>query len=168
MDAARLTLNATLARLAKEENLSEHAPPLGRRQLACRSVYLMPGLVQWFRTVLPKLIAMDGQNIDPRGQVASLLKQFVAGERMDHEHLLKKLEPLGKDIWELKTPDVRIFGFFISKDHFLAVVADSMELTKTYDLYRGYVNFASDERERMGIPEALRMRGASYNDVISV
>ena len=43
-------------------------------------------------------------------------------------------------VWELKTDDIRVFGWFPRKDCFVGAVADDATRIKTLKLYYGYAN----------------------------
>jgi len=77
------------------------------------------------------------------------------------------MRPKEADVFELVTPDVRIFGWFPRKDVFVAVAGDVMENTHGHDLYPGYRNMVIRQRELLDLDEPKWTPGASENDVIS-
>jgi hypothetical protein len=71
-------------------------------------------------------------------------------------------------IWELKTEDIRIFGFFHKKDCFIGVVADDATRIKTYDLYHGYANVNCRRfREAIDLDNPKCVLGDDPNAVVS-
>ncbi|KQT48767.1 hypothetical protein ASG43_07890 [Aureimonas sp. Leaf454] len=158
---------ATIAKLRERGELIPYKPTLGKREFYDRDLYIVPELKTWFSTVLPTLVQIDESDIQPKLQVASLLKQFVTGRQLQKYRQFKRLKPIGRDVWELKSPDVRIFGWFFRKDFFIAVCADSMERTKVEELYEEYICRALDTRAALDLDEPKHVAGADYNDVIS-
>jgi hypothetical protein len=158
---------ASTVTLRGEGLLLPYKPTLRNREFYDRDLYIYPGLMTWFSDVLPTLIQLDETDIRPMAQVSALLRQFVTGKQLTRYRQFKRLRPVGRDVWELKTPDVRIFGWFYRRDFFIAVCADSMERTKSSELYEGYINCVLDAREALALDEPKHIPGADYHDVIS-
>jgi hypothetical protein len=58
-------------------------------------------------------------------------------------------------VGELKTPDVRIFGWFLKRDCFVAVFGNWTDVVKDHDLYRGYRIAIRRPRRELGIERSL-------------
>ena len=62
------------------------------------------------------------------------------GASIAHWNQAHIMRPNRNGVWELKTPDVRFFGWFACKDCFVAAEAASAEQVKAHSLYHGYSN----------------------------
>ena len=71
-------------------------------------------------------------------------------------------------MWELKTPDIRVFGWFLKKDCFVAVFGDWADRVKEHDLYRGYRIAIRRLRRELNVDDTLCVQGVSPSDVLSV
>ncbi|MBU1375905.1 MAG: hypothetical protein KKE02_15545 [Alphaproteobacteria bacterium] len=95
--------------------------------------------MKWLTERLPKEISQWGVESTPEEQVAALLEDFCGGGELAVGPRFHILYP-GKDgVWELKSPDARIFGWFVHRDCFVGYVGDTAERVKKYGLYAGYV-----------------------------
>jgi hypothetical protein len=108
--------------------------------LEFREFYASPDLHRWIVDVLPGMPTFWGIQLTPAEQFDALAEIFCAGERLSYGLHFKPLTHIVDGIWELKTDDIRIFGFFHRKDCFIGVVADDATRIKTHGLYRGYAN----------------------------
>jgi len=82
--------------------------------------------------------------------------------------MFKRLRPHGHDVFELKAPDVRIFGWFHERDRFIAARGASMEDVKNHDLYLGFVGEVDRARAALDLDEPKCLWGAGEDDVVSV
>lgn len=146
---------ATIEELCAKKQAEVVTGVLGPRQMFERKIFLLPSAAKWMREILPSL-EPDGyvsDAITPKQQTYQLFKDFIAGEDMfGTEMHPKPLRPSNKDhgIWELRTPDLRFFGWFCAKGKFVvAYVATKAELLKkgSYDEYREKSVMARNEME---------------------
>jgi len=159
---------ATLAHLCDEHKaLVELTIRLRSREYAERSFYASPDLFKWLKNDLPGLQQIDGSDAHPREQFFILLRHFVTGKPMIRNRMFRHLRPLERDVFELKTADLRIFGWFLSRDRFVAVAADSVERIKRHDLYAGYIGVVERFRDSLDLDEPKCLWGASDTDVVS-
>jgi hypothetical protein len=105
-----------------------------------RTIYASPNLHQWITGTLPGMVSAWGIELTPEEQVFALATSFCAGERLVFGTQFKPLTHITDGIWELKTDDIRIFGWFSRKDCFIGAVADDATKIKKHDLYFGYAN----------------------------
>jgi hypothetical protein len=105
-----------------------------------REFYASPRLHAWITGTLPGMASMFGLELTPHEQFVALAEIFCAGERLSYGHQFKPLTHITDGVWELKTEDIRIFGWFSRKDCFIGVVADDATRIKTHNLYVGYAN----------------------------
>jgi hypothetical protein len=88
---------------------------------------------------LPRLAATWQTELTCQEQVVDLTEMFCAGDELDSTTQFHVLRPYEHGVWELKTGDVRIFGWFPKKDHFIGVVAHDAYFVKRHDLYHGLI-----------------------------
>ncbi len=122
-----------------------------------RQFYASPQLHKWINDVLPTLSSSWNLELAPLEQFVDLMETFCAGERLMYGLQFKPLVHITDGIWELKTADVRIFGWFQKKDCFIGAVADDATRIKKIDLYRGYANVTTK-----GFLEALDLDDPKY------
>jgi hypothetical protein len=134
-----------------------------------RLLYGTPQFVGWLREVL------DGAQPSRRlvqasaaEQLDDLFHSFLRGDRLVFTRQFRVIRAEENAVWELKTPDLRIFGWFMAKDCFVAVFGNWADTIKDHDLYRGYRIAIRRLRRELGIDASLCVRGNSPDDVVSV
>jgi hypothetical protein len=70
-------------------------------------------------------------------------------------------------IWELKTADLRIFGWFNVLDHFVGAAADTTDRVKQHNLYYGYAGETARFRDGLDLDPPKFIPGADPNAVVS-
>lgn len=160
-----LTLMATSLHSLPTGLLIKLEVPLDAGEREVREIYLSPKLRDWLASTLPTLPSQwDLKNQSPEMQVDALTHIFVAGEPLAFDSQFNVLAPCEKGVWELKTPDVRIFGWFVEKDVFIGVVADDATFVKVHGLYSGYRDEVVRFRDQI---ELEYIEGDHPNDVVS-
>lgn len=81
-----------------------------------RKVYVTPSFAQWVGHDLSAVVASDLSQASPRSQLNSELEAFCIGRVLVMPLDFHCLEPSSSCVWQLKTPDLRLFGWFIKKD----------------------------------------------------
>jgi len=112
-----------------------------------RELYAYPAqgapnyVLTWLRDTLPGLVSSAiGADETPEEQLYALLELYTVGERLNIG-MYKPMRPQTDGVWELRTTDTRLFGWFHRRDCFIAVFADETErLHKYHSLYVGYRN----------------------------
>ena len=101
-------------------------------------------------------------------QVDGLVDVFCSGDTLTYGEQFKPLTHIKDGVWELKTPDIRIFGWFNRKDCFIGVVADDATRIKTYHLYHGYANVTTARfRDALDLDEPKYVTGDDPHAVVS-
>lgn len=75
--------------------------------------------------------------------------------------------PSEHGIWELKTLDVRFFGWFPERDTYIAARVDSFERVKVHGLASGYRNETVLARAELDLDEPKFVQGGDLTDVVS-
>jgi hypothetical protein len=134
-----------------------------------RLLYGTPQFVAWLREVLE-----GAQPSRPLGQAFAaeqlddLFHSFLRGDRLVFTRQFRVIRAEENAVWELKTPDLRIFGWFMTKDCFVAVFGNWADTIKDHDLYRGYRIAIRRLRRELGIDASLCVKGNSPDDVVSI
>lgn len=131
-----------------------------------RSIFVSPRLRAWIETILPTLESSWVEET-PAEQLDALISQFALGEPLTYSWHFKPLVHLADGIWELKTGDLRIFGWFPVKDTFIAVDADMKERIRDLAMYRPYCEQAARFREALPLNEPKFVPGDDPNAVVS-
>ncbi len=159
---------ATLIELCKQNQLFQLDPQLGLSVTEERFVYLIPDVKQWFVNVLPATGSTWDITTSPIEQVDALMATFCSGDPLAVGRAFKHLvfrDAFG--IWELKTADVRLFGWFPQKDHFIASGCGLTQIIKEVKLYHGYSTKAQRDRKLLDLDEPKFIPGGNPDDVVS-
>lgn len=133
-----------------------------------RAIYVSPDLHRWITDMLPGMASACGVELTPGEQVFALAELFCAGERLAYEFQFKPLTHIVEGVWELKTTDVRIFGWFSRKDCFIGAVADDATRIKEYHLYFGYADVTTRRfRDGLDLDEPKYVAGDDPHAVVS-
>jgi hypothetical protein len=134
-----------------------------------RLIFGTPDFIDWLRTLLegaePEHRLGD---TTPAEQVDQLFHAFISGKPLNHLRQFRFIRAEKNAVWELKTPDVRIFGWFLQRDCFVGVFGDWADRVKDHDLYRGYRIAIRRVRRELGVEDNLCVKGISPSDVISI
>ncbi len=124
-------------------------------------------LVKWFRDVLPNLTARWTTEVRPDEQLDTLLAKYASGAVLYYLNDLKCLRSHGRSVWELRTDDVRIFGWFPFKDCFVGVVAGSAGDVKVDREYDKCIEQVVAFRDALDLNEPKFVKSEKVDDVIS-
>jgi hypothetical protein len=130
-----------------------------------RLIYGHPRFRAWMENVLPNLAA-DGFFAgapSPREQVDALLHRFIAGYAIQ-SFPPKCIKPEHNGVWELRTYDVRVFGWFWRRGVFIASHADTKSNCKG-GLYPTYRNGSVSDRNLLDLDPPKFITGV-LNDVL--
>jgi hypothetical protein len=159
---------ATLERLCDAGTLTKIEIALPRRYEPGRIICAFPVVIAWIENELPT--AASNWNLDetPNDQFGVLLAEYIGGQSLQRD---KRFSPLsgGKDgVWELKTADIRVFGWFYRIDMFIAARINFAWTVKESNLYHGYRGEVCRERDAINLDEPKFITGNNPDDVISV
>jgi hypothetical protein len=158
---------ATLVELVIGGSLLKADPALSFRELETRCIYLLPKAHKWLSEILP--VTDSNWNIEetPAEQFDTLIYEFCSGVSLPVGKRFKALIHRGGGLWELKTADLRLFGWFIKKDCFVVSDCDTAGRVKQVGLYRGYCDQAEQRRNLLDLDEPKFIAGDNPDDVIS-
>lgn len=132
-----------------------------------RLIYASQRFRDWILQTLPTLGSTWNLEELPDQQLDALFQVFTSGEMLTHVHQFKCLNPIGEGVWELKTADIRIFGWFHAMDCFVAVVADTKQNILDHGLYAGYRGTVVHYRNQLNLDEPKFVVGDDPNAVVS-
>lgn len=158
---------ATLLELVKIGAAIRLDPALGLRELELRRIYLLPRAHKWLAEVLPGTDSDRFTEEKPDMQVDSLVQIFCSGQPLAFGTQLKALVHLGYGIWELKTADVRLFGWFTQKDCFLVSDCDTKYNILRSNMVKAYCQQAVRFRDALNLDEPKFVTGDNPDDVVS-
>jgi hypothetical protein len=109
---------ATLEYLLATSHLIKHEPDLDHDELPERIICFAPSFTAWLNETLATIGRRQRRQLTPYEQVEQILYEFVIGRPMAYSVDYRKLDPpILAHVWELKTPDVRLFGWFARRGH---------------------------------------------------
>jgi hypothetical protein len=158
---------ATLLDLASTGKLVRLRPHLGPREQEDRIIYASPAFREWLETVLPSLHSDWAIETTPLEQFIERHASFAAGECLDFGNHIRPLNPVSQGVWELKTPDLRVFGWFSAQDCFIAHQGELASLIKSRRLYSVYAEKVIRFREALDLDEPKYLPGDDPRDVVS-
>lgn len=132
-----------------------------------RRIFLTPRMMEWISTKLPALDANWAVEIAPDQQLDDLVATFCAGDVLIVGDHFKKLRYVDDGIWTLKTPDLRIFGWFFLRDVYVASNAGQASFIKHHELYEGLRQEAIRTRDLLNLDEPKFIAGNDPNAVVS-
>jgi hypothetical protein len=108
-------------------------------------------------------------------QLDNLFSIFVEGVALHHDRDFHVIDPSERGVWELKTVDLRIFGWFLQRNHFLCVHGMMTDVAKATGMHAGHAPMYSHARgsverlmKTLSCEQQLCVYGTEPYDVISV
>ena len=159
---------ATLIELCESGDLIK-IDPLEDREQPWRSLYATPAFIEWLDRTLPE-IESDEMFSDPSPieQVFAAFHEYVSGVGFATDRRFKKLNATPDQyVWEIKTNDIRIFGWVPCKDVFVCCFGDEADRIKLMNSYNTYVAQTSYVRSQLDLDEPKCCQSKEYDDVLS-
>ncbi len=127
---------ATLDKLVEDGTIVRVKLRLRHGQFDERKLYAYPECLEWMKVEVPKMVTGRLQSdLTPALQLTTLLLQWITGKPMAYGRMFQDMLPQSEEVWELKTPDLRLFGWIYRPREFIAVrggyADDYKEPTKT-------------------------------------
>jgi len=102
----------------------------------------------------------------PYEQVDQILYDFVIGRPLVYDVQRNKLDPLTQHVWELKTEDVRLIGWFPRRKHFVVVCGRMKREIPRAALYKPCINHTVWFRDSLGLDDPRPVMGVRYDDIL--
>ena len=158
---------ATVSDLSEAGALFKLDPALDPDVQELRCLYTSERLKDWIQQTLPTLGSAWEIDHSPVEQLDALVATFASGEQLTFGWQFSPLKPIGQGVWELKTADLRVFGWFPVRDYFIGVAADWTERIKLHGLYAGYRGEIVRFRDELRLDEPKFIEGDNPDDVVS-
>lgn len=158
---------ATVLELLLAQKLFRLDPALEANEKEWRKIYISPRFKERAENDLPTWVSTWKVEVGPIQQLDVLAEVFCSGETLTFGTQFKPLTHIKDGIWELKTPDIRIFGWFCALDHFIAGTMDNAYYIKKHNLYAGYVGEVVRFRDQLDLSEPKFVPGEDPNGVVS-
>jgi hypothetical protein len=155
----------TIATLVLTDRLVPYEPGEADRRQSFRLIYMTPHFQDWMADELSLRRAPKKVGEMPLYQLIGRFDDFCMGENFELNRMFKNLEPKDRGIWEIKTPDVRVFGFFTEKDCFIAIRGGLKSAYRTNASYKKPIGIVGVERQKLQLPW---ISGERIDDVISI
>jgi hypothetical protein len=98
--------------------------PLGRGEFDERCFYALPSFMRFLQETLPNLQrGILGAEETPKQQMDTILRKWNSGKPMRYGRAFSILKPTHHSVWEMKTADLRIFGWLYRPKVFVAAFA---------------------------------------------
>jgi hypothetical protein len=160
---------ATLAILAQRGDLIALGGGLNDDEQPERLLYAFPHVIEWLDKTLPSIrsdfAAFVEQDLSPLEQVDALLHDFVSGADFAYYERSHAMTLLRFGVWELKTLDIRLFGWFYIRACFIIANINTAFQCKEKGLYDGYRNDTGFRRNRIDLDPPKFIVG-EYSDVL--
>lgn len=158
---------STLVELVASGQLLRFDPELGPDTLEERQIYMLSRVPEQITSRIVGTTSDRHLEISPEEQLDALLADFCEGVELLFDEHFKCLTPHENGVWELKTPDIRIFGWFHQKDCFVVSAVDAKWRIVELNLYRPYINEAAWLRANLFGEQAPCVMGSDPDDVVS-
>jgi hypothetical protein len=100
-------------------------------------------------------------------QLDALVEEFCSGVTLCFGPQFKPIQHVKDGIWELKTPDLRVFGWFHVKDCFVGWRCECAEFVKKHNLYYGLAGETARFRDQLDLDLPKFVPGDDPNGVVS-
>ena len=158
---------ATIIDLVAAGELEKFDPELEPNELEHRFIYLHLSVLTRLTEELPQWESIWRVEQSPLQQLDALVEIFSSGESLTIGTRLKTLNHLGEGVWELKTPDLRLFGWFNVRDSFIITEIDLTHRVKMYNLYAGYAGQVVRKRTQLELNEPKSVLSTDPQHVVS-
>lgn len=126
-----------------------------------RDIYMTAHVTDWLRDTMPSLDP-DGYYegaLSPKLQILDTFRRFIGGEPLN-DLPPKTLKSHPQWIHEIRTHDIRTFGWFYRSDKFIASRIDRKErFSKREVTYSGYIELCCRDREILDLDEPKFIEG---------
>lgn len=114
-----MTLLSTLRMFVRTGRLLQYELAEDDDRQPHRSLYVTPDLARWINGDLARH-PLSKRAVSPVEQIADFMDRFV-GEPVMHINDFQQIKPAGAHVYEMKTTDVRVYGWFPAARVFIAV-----------------------------------------------
>ncbi len=136
--------------------------------VSCRRIYASLNFIEWTKVGVGSVVVSNETHPSAKAQLKAELDGFCRGDWLVLGSDFHRLEPIENFVWQLKTSDLRLFGWFVRKDWLiLHTGADANILHKKYSKFAPYVTDTVSFRESLGEMFSKPITSGKASDVIS-
>lgn len=158
---------ATIVELVRRGEFELLDPDLDPPEQAVRLIYVRNRVQKWILANLEGVESEFDTEVTPAEQLVDLVYAFCAGKNLTYDRQVKILRHISNHVWELKTLDLRPFGWFPRKDTFICCSIDFATRIKALKLYPGYRNEIVHFRKNLDLSPPKSVTGANPNGVLT-
>jgi hypothetical protein len=164
--AALLTYMATTEQLIERKALTRVDVPLYGGERPWRSFLALERLIHWMTDALPSLEGNWG-DLNPIQQLDAVLADFVSGAPLEFRRHVRVIRPHHDAVWELRTTDLRVFGWFAARNVFIGSSAGLKHQIERYGLYPEHRDLAIKDRVALDLDPPKCVYGVKYDNILS-
>jgi hypothetical protein len=140
---------------------------LGPREQPVRMMFLAKEAIDDIGSKIKDAPSDRGVETNPLEELADFFVEYIAGRELTFDHQFHPMEHIDSGIWELKTLDVRLFGWFPQQDWFVCTNVDLKKTVITQKLYSFYRDKSVAFRDALNLDEPKFIPGGDPDDVVS-
>lgn len=156
---------ATLEGLAGKGELIEYDADMEPGEFPMRRVYVTTSFCHWMEKVLPSETVSSQSPLSPFEQIEQRLYDFCLGRPLFYDRDRKVLTPSGHHVWEIKTPDVRLFGWVPARRRFVVVAGAMKRDLIPNSKYKPYVDGVVAFRNALDLDTPKFLTGVLPSDI---
>ena len=157
---------ATVAELASMGVLIRHEGDLEAGEMPHRFVYYPASFEEWVLTVVSAQTRDRSRDLTPFEQVEQMLHDFIVKRPLRYGQDDRKLDPLNRHVWELKSEDIRLVGWFPARATFVAVCGGMRKDLKPFRAYTPLIDKACSFRDVLDLDPPKMLIGNTHADVL--
>ncbi|MCK1682155.1 hypothetical protein IVA87_22735 [Bradyrhizobium sp. 147] len=158
---------STIAKLIGDGTLRSLTLGLLDDELPERGLFGTSRLFRFMSDELPAIPSRDAM-LSAHEQVSNLLGRYLTNKPFVLKSPISPLRHLENGVWELKTLDVRVFGWFAAKDCMVIDSGCDVKPLKARQLaYSGFINQTAYIRKSLGFTSKEYIQGTDPNDILS-
>jgi hypothetical protein len=149
---------ATFEKIIAERILIPVVVRLPRGKFYERHLYAYPASLRWMREAVPMLeTGRLNCALTPAEQLMLRIQQWLSGDPIKRGPMFQELKyPKDNDVWELKTDDLRLFGWMYQPKKLIIAAHGYADHYKEPTKIK---NYADDVRTVMRLRDALPLDG---------
>jgi hypothetical protein len=151
---------ATFEKILEDKVLVPVVVRLGRGRFYDRFLYAYPDCVKWMKETVPTLATGRINSAQtPAEQLILRLQQWLSGAPLKKGPMFKEMAyPKDNDVWELKTEDLRMFGWIYQPKKLIIASCGYADHYKPPKIK----NYADDARAVVQARNALPLDGPKF------
>lgn len=159
---------STLVALIEQGKLIKLDVHLEYDELEQRQILLLPRAAEGLQEKLEKMESEWQIELSPIEQFDELTHRFVTGATLDYPRQFNILRRTSREgVWELKSGDIRMFGWFPVKDSFICCDVANANVVKAGRQYASYCEQVWFYRDQLDLDDPKFLTGEEPEDVVS-